>query len=219
MTDVMPKATAAILIVEDDPAQLRIYTRALRGHRLICVATGSAALSSLAGQTPDLIILDHLLADGERGAEFLPRLKEVAAHVPVIVISGSLDIRSQLKVLQGPRSAHYVIEKPVDLDELEATIQTALNECGLAETVRELESLERSEKIDENDPERRFVERLARHAELLKRLRGAEQKPNISTLAREFNVSRRTIHRDLQDLVRRGQLDPAVYPEWDRDAE
>jgi len=219
MTEVMPKATAAILIVEDDPTQLRIYSRALRGHRLTCVATGSAALSALTEQTPDLIILDHVLADGERGAEFLPRLKQVAAHVPVIVISGSLDIRSQLKVLQGPRAAHYMLEKPVDLDELEATIQTALNECGLAETVRELESLERSEKIDENDPERRFVERLSRHSELLKRLRGADQKPNISTLAREFNVSRRTIHRDLQDLVQRGQLDPAVYPEWQRDAE
>lgn len=219
MTEAMAKATAAILIVEDDPAQLRIYARALRGHRLICVATGTAALTALAESTPDLIILDHVLADGERGAEFLPRLKAVAAHVPVIVISGSLDIRSQLKVLQGPRAAHYMLEKPVDLDELEATIQTALNECGLAETVRELESLERSEKIDENDPERRFVERLSRHAELLRRLRGADQKPNISTLARDFNVSRRTIHRDLQDLVQRGQLDPAVYPEWNRDAE
>jgi DNA-binding NtrC family response regulator len=219
MIEVMPKATAAILIVEDDPSQIRIYSRALRGHRLTCVATGSAALAALAEQTPDLIILDHVLADAERGADFLPRLKQVAAHVPVIVISGSLDIRSQLKVLQGPRSAHYVLEKPVDLDELEATIQTALNECGLAETVRELESLERSEKIDENDPERRFVERLSRHSELLKRLRGADQKPNISTLAREFNVSRRTIHRDLQDLVQRGQLDPAVYPEWNHDAE
>ena len=29
----------------DDPAQLRIYSRALRGHRLTCVATGSAAVT------------------------------------------------------------------------------------------------------------------------------------------------------------------------------
>jgi len=60
----------------------------------------------------------------------------------------------------------------------------------------------------------RFVERLARQHELLKRLRGASDKPNISALAREFNVARKTIHRDLHDLIQRGQLDAAVYPEW-----
>jgi len=214
----MSKA-ATILIVEDDPSQIRTYARALRGHRLTCVPNGSAALAALEERIPDLIILDQFLADGERGTEFLPRLKAVAAHVPVIVISGTLDIQGQLQALQGPRSAHYVLEKPVDLEELENTIETALNECGLAETVSELESLERSEKIESNEPERRFVERLARHTELLKRLRGSTEKPNITFLARDFNVSRRTIHRDLHDLVQRGQLDPAVYPEWNRDAE
>ena len=207
------KATASILIVEDDPTQLRLYARALRGHRLTCVANGSAALRAIRDHVPDLILLDHVLADGEKGVEFLPHLKEVAAHVPVIVVSGTLDIRSQLKALQGPRSAHYVVEKPVDLDQLEHTIETALTECGLAETVRALESLERAEKIEENEPERRFVERLSRQNELLKRLRGASEKPNISALARDFNVSRKTIHRDLQDLIQRSQLDPTVYPE------
>ncbi len=215
----MTKATAAILIVEDDPSQLRTYARALRGHRLTCVTSGSAALAAMTEHLPDLIILDHVLAGGERGMDFLPRLKAAAAHVPIIIISGTLEIQEQLKALQGPRSAHYVLEKPVDLEELEATIQTALNECGLSETVDELRSLERAERIDANEPERRFVERLARHTELLKRLRGTAEKPNITLLARDFSVSRRTIHRDLHDLVQRGQLDPAVYPDWEKDVE
>jgi len=217
--ETMSTKAASILVVEDDPSQIRIYSRALRGHRLTCVSNGTAALKALHEQVPDLIILDHILASGERGVEFLPRLKEIAAHVPVIVISGTLDIKDQLKALQGPRSAHYVMEKPVDLDELERTIETALTECGMAETVRELESLERAERIEENEPERRFVERLSRQSELLRRLRGANEKPNISALARDFNVSRKTIHRDLHDLVQRGQLDPAVYPEWNSASE
>ena len=216
MFTAMPKTTASILIVEDDPCQVRTYARALRGHRLTCVASGTAALAALAQQVPDLIILDQILADGERGVEFLPRLKELAGHVPIIIISGTLDIQGQLKALQGPRAAHYVLEKPVVLEELEATIETALNECGVAETVHELRSLERAERIAPNEPERRFVERLGRQTELLKRLRGATEKPNITVLAADFNVSRRTIHRDLQDLVQRGQIDAAVYPDWQR---
>ena len=216
MFTAMPKTTASILIVEDDPCQVRTYARALRGHRLTCVASGTAALAALAQQVPDLIILDQILADGERGVEFLPRLKELAGHVPIIIISGTLDIQGQLKALQGPRAAHYVLEKPVVLEELEATIETTLNECGVAETVHALRSLERAERIAPNEPERRFVERLGRQTELLKRLRGATEKPNITILAADFNVSRRTIHRDLQDLVQRGQIDAAVYPDWQR---
>lgn len=212
------RSIASILIVEDDPRQLRLYSRALRGYRLTCVANGTAALQALEDHVPDVVILDHVLSDGEKGLDFLPRLKSAAAHVPVIVISGTLDIKSKLDVLQGPNSAHYVIEKPVDLDQLEATVHTALEECGWGETIRSLRSLERAEKIEANEPERRFTERLARQYELLKRLRCAEHRPNISLLAREFSVSRKTIIRDLHDLIQRGQLDPAVYPNWSSSA-
>ena len=48
--------------------------------------------------------------------------------------------------------------------------------------------------------------------ELLKK---SEERANVSALAREFKVARRTIIRDLQELIRRGELNPAVYPEWE----
>lgn len=205
---------ASILIVEDDPKQLKLYGKALRGYRLTCVATGSAALKAIGETKPDLVILDNILDDGEKGLEFLPKLKSVAAHVPVIMISGTLQIRERLAALQGPRSAHYVLEKPVDLDELDRTVEIALTECGMGEAIRALQSLERAEKIESSEPDRRFTERLARQHELIKRLRGSAERPNISSLSREFTVSRKTIIRDLQDLIRRGQLPEDIYPEW-----
>ena len=215
MTDAMSERSLAnILIVEDDPVQIRLYSKALRGYRLTCVNNGSAALEQVDRQLPDVILLDHVLADGEYGTEFLPKLKDAAAHVPVIMISGTLDIKGRLAALQGSRSAHYVIEKPVDVIELQNTVQRAIDECGLDEAVRTLRSLERAEKIESNDPERRFTERLARQNELLKRLRGTGTKPNITHLADEYKVSRKTILRDLHDLIQRGQLDESVYPEW-----
>lgn len=205
---------ASILIVEDDPKQLKLYGKALRGYSLTCVSTGSAALAVIAETKPDLIILDNILHEGEKGVEFLPKLKAVAAHVPIIMISGTLQIREKLAALQGPRSAHYILEKPVDLDELDKTVEIALTECGLGETVAALQSLERAEKIESSEPDRRFTERLSRQHEMIKRLRDSSERPNISGLARDFNVSRKTIIRDLQDLIRRGQLPETVYPEW-----
>jgi CheY-like chemotaxis protein len=211
-------AMASILIVEDDPKQLRLYSKALRGYRLTCVSTGSAALRSLTEAMPDLILLDHVLSEGEKGTDFLPKLKQAAAHVPILIISGSLNIRQQLKALQGPDAAHYVLEKPVDIDELEQAVETALTECGLGEAVRMLQSLERAEKIDAAEPDRRFTERLARQHDMLKKLRGTTVRPNVSALARDYDVSRKTVIRDLRELTQRGQLPQQIYTEWQLEA-
>ena len=211
----MDKINASILIVEDDPRQVWLYSKALRGFQQTSVSTASAAIAALEEKLPDVIILDHVLADGELGVEFLPKIKAVAAHVPVIVVSGTLDIQGKLRALQGALSAHYVIEKPVDLEELEDTVNLALETCGLGETVRMLQSLERAEDPDPSVPDRQFTERLARHHELVNQLRRSTERPNISQLARQFHVSRKTIIRDLQELIQRGQLDAAIYPEWD----
>ena len=43
--------------------------------------------------------------------------------------------------------------------------------------------------------------------------------PNITHLAAKYRVARKTIIRDLQDLIRRRQLDAAVYPEWEAPTE
>jgi two-component system nitrogen regulation response regulator GlnG len=201
-----PSFAASILVIEDDPQQVRLYTQTLSGYRLTCVGSATAALAAIKKQVPDLILLDNVLQNGEIGLEFLPRLKQAAAHVPVIMISGTLDVRAQLVALSGPRSAHYVIEKPVDIDELERAVAQALDECGFAETVAALRSLEDAEKIESGDRERLFTERLARQLELIRRFRGASEKPNISQLSDEFGVDRKTIRRDLHDLVSRGQL-------------
>ncbi len=210
MTTVPWKAT--VLIVEDDEDQVHLYSKALAGYRLISAGTGTGALKLIQEEIPDVIILDHILASGEKGTDFLPVLKTELAHVPIVIISGTLDIKSQLKALQGPNSAHYAIEKPVDVDELLKVVGEAIEECGMAETVRSLRSLERAELLRTNEPERQFTERLGRQQELLHRLRQSSGKANVSHLARDLKASRRTISRDLQELIARGQLDPNVYP-------
>ena len=65
----------------------------------------------------------------------------------------------------------------------------------------------------------RSTDRLSRQNRILDIIGKSRQRPNISALAREFKVARRTIIRDLQELIRRGQLKPEVYPEWENPAE
>jgi DNA-binding NtrC family response regulator len=184
-------------------------------HTLARVKTGTEALARIADQPPDLLILDHVLADGELGLNFLPEFKELLPFVPIIVVSGALEVHQQLRALQGPRRAHYCLPKPVDIHELQQTVETALAECGQREAVRQFEALERSRRVDALEIFSRSTDRLSRQNRILELLSASKDRPNISALARQFGVARRTIIRDLQELIRRGQLAAESYPDWE----
>lgn len=204
-----------ILVIEDDDLQFEIYADALAKYELMRVKTASEALAQIPSFPPSLVILDHVLSEGELGLEFLPEFKELMPHVPIIVVSGALVVRQQLAALQGPRRAHYCLPKPVDLHDLRRTVEVALEECGEAEVIRQFEALERSQRTDSEALLSRSTDRLSRQNRILDIIGQSTQRPNVSALARELRVARRTIIRDLQELIRRGQLKPEVYPEWD----
>ena len=206
-----------ILIIEDDDLQYEIYQEALAQYELVRTVTASDALQAIAKTRPSVILLDHILAKGELGLDYLGELKELVPYVPVIVVSGALEVHQQMTALQGPRRAHYCITKPVDLNELTRTVETALKECGEAEIVRQFEALERSKRVDVQELLSRSTDRLSRQTQIRQMLATTDERPNISALARQFKVARRTIIRDLQELIRRGELEPQVYPKWQSD--
>lgn len=205
-----------ILVIEDDDLHYELYQEALADYELVRARTASEALTSLAQFRPDVILLDHILDRGEEGLDFLPEIKDLLPYVPVIVVSGALEAHQQLEALQGPRRAHYCLTKPVDLEELARTLKIALKECGEAEIVRQFEALERSKRADIEDLLSRSTDRLTRQTAIRKRLQDAKERPNISALARQYRVARRTIIRDLNELIRRGELPDEIYPKWER---
>jgi DNA-binding NtrC family response regulator len=212
-------SAATILIIEDDDFQYEIYEEALAKYKLVRARNGSEALAQIPQHPPNLLILDHILAGGELGLEFLPEFKELLPFVPIIIVSGALEVQQQMKALQGPRRAHYCLPKPVDVHELRRTVDTALKECGETEAVRQFEALERAHRVDAQELFSRSTDRLSRQNQLRELVRQSSERPNISALARQFGVARRTIIRDLQELIRRGQLAPEAYPEWENPPE
>lgn len=204
-----------ILIIEDDDLQYEIYEEALAQHKLLRVKTGSGALTLIGKNPPSLLILDHVLAEGELGLDFLPEFKELLPFVPIIIVSGALEVRQQMQALQGPRRAHYCLPKPVDVHELRQTVKVALNECGESEAVRQFEALERTRRVDAQELFTRSTDRLTRQIRIRELVGESRARPNISALARKFGVARRTIMRDFQEMIRRGEISPEVYPEWE----
>jgi len=156
-----------LLVIEDDDLQYEIYEEALDGYQVTRAKTGSAALAMLPRLQPDALVLDHILDEGQRGLDFLPEFKELLPHVPVIVVSGALEVRQQMAALQGPRRAHYCLPKPVNIRELRRVLETALKECSSVEIIRQFEALERARRIDAPELLSRSTDRLARQNEIL----------------------------------------------------
>src|SRR5207249_11945166 len=128
--------------------------------------------------------------------------------VPIIIVSGALEVHQRMDARQGPLRAHYCLTQPVDVRALKKTVATALKECGEKEAVRQFEALERSRRVDAQELFSRSTGRLSRQNEIWEFVGKSRERPNISALARHLNVAPRTIIRDLQELLRRAPLQP-----------
>ncbi|MBK8470643.1 MAG: response regulator transcription factor [Candidatus Phosphoribacter sp.] len=113
-----------ILVVDDEPAiqrTLRINLVA-RGYTVETVGTGRDALSALADQPPDLVILDLGLPDLD-GVDVLRRIR-AQSTVPVIVLSARHQSDDKVEALD--EGADDFVTKPFGPDELMARVRAAL---------------------------------------------------------------------------------------------
>jgi PAS domain S-box-containing protein len=86
--EVAPAGGRPILIVDDDPAALKLADKALRrlGFRPVCRSDAEGALQAAAEEPPAAVVLD-LIMPGMDGFQFLKRFRRTAAgrRTPVIV--------------------------------------------------------------------------------------------------------------------------------------
>ncbi|RMH36475.1 MAG: response regulator [Nitrospirae bacterium] len=116
-----------ILIVDDDPLVRRTVRTVLESQGYHCIEAehGGAALHWLNRENVDLVISDsHMPVLG--GLKFLQTLlKHAENRIPVIILSGTLDLMDRQKVLQS--GAYAVLEKPCNFRELVLTVAQAVH--------------------------------------------------------------------------------------------
>ena len=133
---------ARILIIDDDPAMVAVISDICqeRGHQTVAYNSGQKALDNLAAHAPQLVITD-LKMDKVGGLEILRECKEVLPQTPVILITAYAKVESALEAMK--LGAYDYIAKPFKVDELQLTIQRALDNQSL---IRENQSLRRAVK-------------------------------------------------------------------------
>ncbi|RVU02824.1 sigma-54-dependent Fis family transcriptional regulator [Mucilaginibacter limnophilus] len=118
---------AKILIVEDDTTLLQILESFLhrKGYTTENAGNVKTATKLLSQNTYDVLLLDYRLPDGN-GLEILANSRQNGNETPAIIMTSFDDVRTAVRAMQSG-AFDYVI-KPVNPDELLATIKSALTQ-------------------------------------------------------------------------------------------
>ena len=116
--------SSRLLIVDDEPQIVRALTPALAaaGFEVAAATSGEQAMSLLAGEPSDVVILDLGLPDMD-GKEVIQRVREWS-DVPMIVLSAR-DLESE-KIAALDVGADDFVNKPVGVGELLARIRAVM---------------------------------------------------------------------------------------------
>jgi len=120
-----------ILIVDDDAGQRSLLDSFLRsqGFDTLPVASGERALEVLRNEEISMMISDVRMP-GMTGLETLRRARQQHSVLPVLLVTAYADIRDAVGAMRD--GALNYLAKPIDLDELLATVQQATGVTKIA---------------------------------------------------------------------------------------
>src|SRR5436190_24398839 len=119
-----------ILVVDDEPAVRDSLERALRleGYKVDLAADGGEALESLAGDSPDAVVLDLMMPRMD-GFEVCRRMRSSGNRTPVLVLTARDAVTDRVKGLDAGADDYLV--KPFALDELFARVRALLRRSSV----------------------------------------------------------------------------------------
>ena len=124
---------AKILIVDDEPALVRLMSQVLgqKENEVLTAGNGQEALKLLFANKPDLVLLDVVMP-GMDGWQTCKRIREVS-DIPVIMLTGKGEAKDVVSGIEAGADDYLV--KPFDPDTLLARIKMILRR-----TVRSLDA-------------------------------------------------------------------------------
>lgn len=126
-----------ILIVDDEEVLQDVLTALIRqeGHHPICCATGQEALTVLAQEEIDLVLLDLMLPD-MNGREVMRRIRQSDPDQVVVVITAYSSIEGAIEAMR--EGAFHYLPKPFKNEEVRLTIRQGLERRRLTAENRDL---------------------------------------------------------------------------------
>jgi two-component system OmpR family response regulator len=135
MIDQGDQTTARILVVDDEQSITDLVSMALRyEHFAVQVAHGGReALDAVEGFSPELVVLD-IMMPGIDGFEVARRLRNSAAHIPVLFLTARDATEDKVRGLT--LGGDDYMTKPFSVEELVARIRAILRRVQPSEAAR-----------------------------------------------------------------------------------
>ena len=117
--------TYKILIVDDEPANLRTLARLFRDqYQVLTAGSGAEALELLVQHNVALLITDQRMP-GMTGIELLKKTVSLRPRMVRMILTGYTDVEALVEAINGGEVYRYVT-KPWNNDELRLTVKRAL---------------------------------------------------------------------------------------------
>lgn len=136
-----------ILVVDDEPEQGLLVGEFLEqwGFTAKVVTTAEAALLVVEQQRITTVIADIHLRGGMSGLTLCARMRELAPEVPVIVLTGAVNLDTAIAAMRA--GAYDFVVKPVEPDNLRVAVSRAVERSELRAEVHRLRV-----EVDANKP-------------------------------------------------------------------
>lgn len=167
-----------MLIVDSDPMQARVLTRALRSRHfeVVSVRGCSAAINAAKIVQPDFVILEQHLDDGGSGLALIRPLKALNPDVAVLVLTACASIPAAVDAIK--LGARNYLAKPAYAEEILAGLGIAAADDGASM------HKERTHTLDELE-----------WKHILRALNDCDG--NVAAAARALKMHRKTLQRKL----------------------
>ena len=202
MTKPPPETTSpatTILVVDDEDGIRQALDRFLTrlGYRVLQAASGSEALERQAAEQPQAMLSDIRMPNMS-GVELVPKALAQDSDLAIVMLTAIDEPRTAIECLK--LGAFDYLIKPVDLDELEMSLQAALRQRQLEVERRELEQwLAREVAVRTRDLEERTDAIMEVALDALAAAggwRGADEA--VNKLAKELGLTSDELKKDIR---------------------
>jgi CheY-like chemotaxis protein len=118
---------AKILIVEDNPDNMKLFTAvlAIRGHAVVGLPGGESLLATMQAETPELVLLDIQLP-GEDGFQLLEKMRSAIGPglPPVVALTAHAMSGDREKALAAGFTGY--LTKPIDVGTFAKSVEAFL---------------------------------------------------------------------------------------------
>ena len=115
-----------ILVVDDEPLQLRSIARVLRSrnYEVECAADGHDATKMLVEKDGYDAVLSDIAMPGMNGIQLLQFVRERNLDIPVVLVTGEPAVSTAVKALEF--GAFHYLTKPLEIPDLEEVVERAV---------------------------------------------------------------------------------------------